>query len=142
MVKGTDRAIVLLPIMPQYAELIRAGSKTIEFRKRGFLQDVSHVVLYETMPIKKITAFFSVEDIVTASPSSLWRRYRTVGGITKCDYDDYYEGSTLATGILIDTVDILDAPVSLSDLGIHAPPRSHRYLSAEQWSHIREGNQS
>ena len=90
MASPTARSVVLLPIQPRYATPILEGLKRVEFRKRAFRREVSHVVVYSSSPVKQVVGFFDILGIDEAPPAQLWRRYSRVGGILREDYDRYF----------------------------------------------------
>ena len=51
---SADSVIAFLPIKPIYANRILEGSKRYEFRRTRLRQDITHVVIYSTSPVKKI----------------------------------------------------------------------------------------
>jgi predicted transcriptional regulator len=132
------RAVVLLPIQPQYATPIMDGTKRVEFRKRGFGREVSHVVVYSSSPVKQVVGFFEILGIEEDSPRRLWRRYAQVGGIDKEDYDRYFSNVPSGVAIKVGSVHVLREPVPLAQLkpGFRAP-QSYAYLSEEDFAWIR-----
>lgn len=125
-----NRRVVLLPIKPEYARKILNGEKKIEFRKRRFAADVQHVIIYASHPVKRIVGFFTIAAIEEASPRTLWRRYRTVGGISYGDFSEYYYNKDTAVGIHVRAVASLANPVSLESIGVYSgAPQSFAYLA-------------
>lgn len=119
-----------MSVHPQYAEAIMDGRKKVEFRKRPLADDVSLVWVYATAPVQRIVGCFAAGPSVTAEPSALWRRFRRVGCIDRIDFDRYYGGSAVGSGIQILSAIRLVAPLSIGDLlpsGI--PPQSFAYVS-------------
>jgi predicted transcriptional regulator len=72
-----------MSIHPEFVRLILNGNKKVEFRKIRFSMNISYVVIYATLPIKKIVGYFEVKNINTASPDELWRSYENIAGIEK-----------------------------------------------------------
>src|SRR5258706_12678388 len=73
----------LLSIKPQFASAILSGNKKYEFRRIIFSRRVDVVVVYVTAPVRKVICEFDVETIISASPSTLWRRTRKNAAIDK-----------------------------------------------------------
>ncbi len=138
MASSSTRSIVLLPILPKYAAPIMEGTKRVEFRKRAFGRQVSHVVVYSSSPVKQVVGFFKILDIDEASPEQLWRRYSQVGGIEKSDFDRYFAQAPRGVAIKVGKVHVLSQPLPLSLLqpGFR-PPQSYAYLSQEVFERIR-----
>jgi predicted transcriptional regulator len=128
---GTTGRVALMAIQPQYSQAILAGEKTVEFRKRALAPDVDTVLIYETAPTQQVVGIFKVDDTVRLAPSSLWRRFGSVGSITRPDFMNYYDTNRTAVGLVVGTVVRLAVPVSLSELRPRpAVPQSFSYLPA------------
>ena len=125
--------MILLAIHPHYAEAILDGRNGVEFRKRGFRRSISHIVIYSTQPVARITGACAVAGIDIDAPDRLWARYAHVSGMTRDAFSDYYASSTVGVGIRIAEARRLPHPLQLTHLGpdVH-PPQSFAYLSAEQ----------
>lgn len=124
--------IVLLPIQPKYVELICSGCKQVEFRKRRFKRNISHIVIYATSPIKQVIGCFKVQRIQEGTPDEIWQKYRLVSCSEEESYHKYYSGKSLAVAIEIDDLHILNRPVSLDFLSKDLkPPQSYYYLPNE-----------
>lgn len=118
-----------MSIRPQFANAILDGTKTVEFRKRALAGDVTRVMIYTTSPVQAVVGEFSVADQVVASPRVLWRRYARVAGIDRAAFFKYFEGTTDAVGILIDTVIQYETPRPLDEVNPGSrPPQSFMYL--------------
>ncbi|GAA1955212.1 ASCH domain protein [Nocardioides panacihumi] len=119
-----------MSIHPQYAQAIMAGTKKVEFRKRRIADDVTHVIVYATAPVSAVVGVFEVSGQTTTTPTSLWRRFKKVAGISRDGFDAYFEGRDSATGITVGDVTVLDEPLCLQgDLGIGRPPQSYQYVN-------------
>ena len=73
----------LLSIRPQYAEAILAGRKRYEFRRTIFRRAVDIVVIYATVPTKRLVAEFVVAGIIAKPVEDLWRATRKYAGIDR-----------------------------------------------------------
>ena len=131
MATKNAQRVVLMSIHPRYAHAILDGRKTIEFRKRPLASDVSHVVVYSTVPDQKILGYFEIDKQVELSPSALWERYGDQGVIEKDLFFSYYEGRKSATGLLVKRVFRWEQPRALRDIDVKTAPQSFQYLSKE-----------
>lgn len=132
MVAPEAARIALMAIRPEYAQAIMQGTKAVEFRRRPLAADVRTVLIYETSPTKQIVGEFTVGEVVIASPSELWRKFRGVGGITEEAFTAYYVEASKGAAITISKVKSYDVPVKLSDLNSQpAVPQSFCYLDAD-----------
>ena len=128
---------VLISIHPKYVDLISAGKKKIEFRKRSFSHPVKRFVVYSTAPVSKVVGFFDVDSIVCDSPQKLWETYAAVGGIEQNDYFDYYANKSMAVGIRIKNYSPLSNSFNIKMLNT-TPPQSYKYLTDREFDLVRD----
>lgn len=122
-----------MSIKPEFAGAILSGDKVVEFRKRPVAADVSHVLIYATMPVGALLGWFAVQEQKTMSPTRLWSTFCKVGGISKSRFFEYYDQREYGTGILVESVGQFPAPVSLAELDTTLrPPQSFQYLTTAQ----------
>ena len=77
---------IILSIKPKYAELILAGSKTVEFRRVWAIESVDTIVIYASTPIQKLLGIVKVTEVVKAKPATLWSYCsKRGGGLTKTE---------------------------------------------------------
>lgn len=126
-----------MSIHPRYARAILEGRKTVEFRKRRLADDVTHVVIYATVPDRAVVGYFTVEGQETSTPASLWGQFHDRGVIDENDFFAYYAGRDRATGIRVGTATRLRQPLSLTqDLGVAHPPQSFQYLPSDRFAKV------
>ena len=126
---------VLFSIRPKYAKKIFDGTKTIELRKvkPKRLMQGGLVLVYVSSPVKSLIGAFKVKKIEEGAPSEMWEKVKKNAGISKNEFDAYYQNSTSGVAIYIDNVWTLPQPIELSALrnsleGFY-PPQSFRYTS-------------
>lgn len=125
--------VALMSIHPEFAEAIVSGRKCVEFRKRPVADDVSHILIYATLPVGSLVGWFHVEGQTTEPPTRLWTRFRQVGGISRARFFAYYSDRGIGTGIKVAKAGRFSSPVPLADFGsIIRPPQSFQYLTPEQ----------
>jgi predicted transcriptional regulator len=126
---------VLLSIKPKYADLILAGSKRVEFRRSWAAQNVSKIVLYSSSPIQKIVGTVEVDEVVVASPASLWRTCVEMGGgLTREELRAYFAGKSQGVAVLLgNVVNFVKHVEPLDVLGNFVPPQSFRYLHVDEY---------
>lgn len=123
--------VALMSIHPEYVDAILAGTKRVEFRKRPIADDVTHVIVYATAPVSAVVGAFTVENQSTATPSSLWKTFATVAGITRSGFFSYFADRPHGVGIQVGQVLAPPEPLSLTEhLGVIRPPQSFQYLAA------------
>jgi predicted transcriptional regulator len=127
--------VLLLSIRPIYSEKIFSGEKQVELRRtRPSVREGDLVLVYTSSPSCELTGAFVVGSVEAGTPKTLWEKVRPECGITKAQYDDYFQGAEKAYGIRIERAWRLDAPVKLAKLrrrsvGFH-PPQSYRYFDS------------
>jgi predicted transcriptional regulator len=129
--------MLLLSIRPQYVEKILSGQKLVELRKRKpRSQPADWLAIYECAPTMALVAIAQVADVDVCSPRCLWGNVKTVAGVTKKEFDAYFENADQAVGIRLAQVVELARPILLAELRIawpkFNPPQGFIYLSEER----------
>jgi len=132
--------VALLSVKPHYANAILNGKKKVEFRKRKFGRAVSHVVIYATAPIMRIVGWFKVGLLHELSPENLWRKFSTVGGISRDDFRAYYSGVSSGVAIDVTAAQPLRKPLALTRISSSPPPQSYSYLPASVLALIKRSD--
>lgn len=121
---------VLISIHPEHIANILSGTKVFEYRKVMPTQDVSHLVLYCTAPMKRIVAIAEVTDVMVGAPARIWTKTVYGGGISRQFYRDYFAGQRRAGAFALGNVYALPKPLELSKLSsCKFPPQSFCYLN-------------
>lgn len=133
MSKHEEPWALLLSIRPEFATKIFHGTKRVELRRvRPRLKKGHGVLVYVSSPAKELQGAFEVQEVVEGSPQQLWRQVGSQSGVTRAEFDAYFEGATTAYGIRIRRVWELDRPQSLTSLRRRlpkfAPPQSYQYI--------------
>lgn len=132
MASAATGRVALFSIHPHYAEAILSGTKTVEFRRTPIADDVTHVVVYATAPMKMVVGIFEVDEVEALTPASAWRKYSAVGAIDPGAFDAYYSGAAKAHVIKVRRVQRLVSPVPLAQIDPSLrPPQSFQYLDAD-----------
>ncbi len=133
MITADPAKALLLSIHPRYTELILAGSKTIELRKRQpRVPSGTLVVMYASQPTCALVGAFVLRGVVNRPPTKLWSEHGSQTGVSKETFERYYADHECAYGLLVGEVMPVEHEVSLATLrrrwrGFH-PPQSYRYL--------------
>ena len=129
MAQRKPASTVLMSIRPAFALLIMDGSKTVEFRKRPFHEDVRDVIVYASRPISAVVGRFRVASIDVDVKTNLWQRYGVNGAVKRDWFRHYYRNSSTGVAIKVGDVRPLAHPMPLKALGIDAkPPQSFMYV--------------
>jgi predicted transcriptional regulator len=114
--------------------MIFAGTKTVELRRSRPKISVGDLVLvYVSSPTKELQGAFEVGKMISAAPSTLWRKVGKQSGITRTEFLNYFRGKTKAHGLVIKRAWKLSGSIGLSTLrrrkGGFRPPQSFHYIS-------------
>ena len=136
----------LISIYPEYAKLIKRGSKKYEFRKliaKKSLQNIlkeKYIAVYETSPTSAITMVISVDEVLIDGISNLWSKYGKHSGVDESYFRDYYKDRTKGVAIKIKKVFLIKNPIKIVKIrSIYPnfnPPQNFYSLNEEQYPFI------
>jgi predicted transcriptional regulator len=129
-----NRKYLFISIKEKYVNQILNGSKRIELRKSRPSVDVGdHVIIYCTSPIKAIVGTAKVENVISYTPSEMWRLNSKSLGINRKEYFEYYSKSDKAIGIVLSDVEKLSFSICLSliksQMPKFTPPQTYKYFN-------------
>lgn len=125
-------AALLLSLKPRFADAIFSGTKRFELRRvKPRLSAGDLIIAYVTVPRCKVEGAFEVSQVLAMPPRALWQAVREAAGVTKEEFDTYFEGTELGFAIEIRKVWRM-APVTLATMRRLRlrPPQSYQYLDA------------
>ena len=128
---------LLMSLRPCFAELIFAGLKQVELRRR-FSEFVEgrQVFIYVSSPERILRGGFRAEQVLKGSPESIWQKVSSGAGIDRPEFDAYYQGSHVAYAMKIAELWEFSTPIRLqtlkNQLGCFSAPQSWRYLKANE----------
>lgn len=125
---------IVLSIKPKYAELILAGTKTVEFRRAWAAEKVEMIAIYASAPIQKLVGIVQVSDIIRAKPTKLWGYCsKRGGGLSKSELTAYFNGKDTGVAVLLQDAKRfaqgIDPKRVIKDF---SPPQSFRYMTATE----------
>ncbi|MEY7971074.1 ASCH domain-containing protein [Saccharomonospora xinjiangensis] len=133
---------LLLSLRPRFANAILEGTKTVELRRtRVSAPPGTLLVLYASSPVMAVVGVATLADRDTASPTAIWRRYRSKLGLSRAEFADYLTGVAHATALTIAAPRALTEPLTLTWLRTHSafqPPQSYRYIAPTDPSPLTE----
>jgi len=123
---------LLISIKPRYADMIFDGTKTVELRRQApKMAAGDQMIIYVSSPRMELAGSAKITGIQSDTPQKMWRKISQISGITKAEFDKYFEGATQAVAIEIEEAQKFLKPLALEDLkkkhGIQ-PPQSFRYV--------------
>ncbi|MBY5736409.1 ASCH domain-containing protein [Rhizobium leguminosarum] len=106
----------IISIRPQFVQAIVSGAKTVEVRRRiPPIQVGTALWIYATLPVGAVVAVAVATQIFRGHPDELWTSFGARTGITKEDFDSYFEGTE--SGVCIDLGHVREiSPVPISQL--------------------------
>ena len=119
---------ILLSIKPIYVEKILNKTKRFEFRTKAAKQDVNKIIIYETMPTKKVVAEAEIKEVLKMKPEDLWEYTKKYAGCSKEYFDLYFKNRDVAYAYVLGNITIYDKAKDLSKFGVKAAPQSFVYL--------------
>lgn len=101
---GRKKDLVILSIKPEYSSQIINGTKLVEFRKSIFNTNIKKVLIYSSSPSRKAIGLMIINGIDKDTPQNLWNAYKSVGGISKDKFFEYFKGKSEGYAIQIEKV--------------------------------------
>ena len=80
---------IIISINPEHVKNIINGSKKYEYRTKAAKSDVNKILIYETVPVKKVVAEVDILEVIMLPPEELWNQTKLFSGITKEFFDEY-----------------------------------------------------
>ncbi len=132
------RKSLFISIKPRYAAMIFSGTKTVELRRtEPRVGKGDKMIVYVSSPKMQVTGQCTVAEVEKDTPKKLWLRIRDKAGVTKEEFDDYFDGASQAIAIHVRKPKMFGTPVGLGSLRDDfslQPPQSFRYVEAGDWA--------
>ena len=90
-------------------------------------KDINKLIIYETMPIKKVVAEAEIIEVLALEPNALWEKTKEFSGITKNFFDYYFKNRKVAYAYKPGTIKVYDESKSLAEFGLKTAPQSFVY---------------
>jgi predicted transcriptional regulator len=131
------KTILLISLHQDHMLNIFSGKKRVELRKiRPRVTHGDLVVLYVTRPLKALVGSFEVAKVLEGPPERLWRKVGTSSGVTRSQFDSYYDGSSYGYGIMVKNPSAFPKSLSLADIRRvwtkFFPPQGYKYLNQDE----------
>ena len=120
---------IVISINPEHVKNIINGTKKFEYRTRAAKQDVNKIIIYETVPVKKIVAEAEIIEILAMNPNDLWNETKKFSGISKEFFDRYFKNKKIAYAYRLGNVKVYDEPKELYEFGLKNAPQSYAYVN-------------
>ncbi len=126
---------ILISIKPKYTDLILAGTKQVELRKRSArLLPGTRILIYSTSPCKALVGEAFISFVATKSLGALFSQYGVLACVTRDEFEAYYASDVEGVALGLESVTRYSEPVGLDRLrelqdGFR-PPQSYMRASA------------
>jgi predicted transcriptional regulator len=117
--------------------MIFAGQKKAELRRicpRVSSGDLA--LVYVSSPLKELQGAFEVAKVISASPSTLWRKVGKKSKLSRSEFLEYFRGRAVAHALIIKRAWKLPVPLRLTALrkrkGGFRPPQNFHYLNRNE----------
>jgi predicted transcriptional regulator len=132
-----DEPALFLSLRPRFADLLLSGRKSIELRRiRPSVAEGATVLLYASSPKMTLVGRAQVAEVQVGDIDQIWRQHGPETGISRREYENYFEGLDQAVAIKLVNIRRLKRPRPLEDLRSQLagfqPPQSYRYLDSAQ----------
>lgn len=130
--------LVLLSLLPRYAEKIAAGTKKVEFRRSWTPEMVSVLALYATAPSSRLIGATSVRAVIQGSPTALWHlSQKHGGGVSRRELYEYFKGKKNGFALLLGEVELFEPSINLKQQASDfRAPQSFRFLLPEEFEQM------
>jgi predicted transcriptional regulator len=133
----SDCPDILISLRPVYTRAILDGRKTVELRRRAVRAEIgARVWLYSKAPKARLEGSARIERIEEKAVRGLWLRYSRNVGISRAEFDAYFEGCNTGCAIVLTRVQAVHPAVDLDtirkQIGNFHPPQFFKRLKAKE----------
>lgn len=119
---------ILISIKKEYVDRIISGQKKYEFRTRVAKSDISELIIYCTIPTKKIVAEAEILEILELPKEEMWKYTQEFAGISKESFMKYFSKNKISYAYKLGKITIYEQVKDLNEYGIKHAPQSFVYL--------------
>lgn len=119
---------ILISIKKEYVDRIISGEKRYEFRKRVAKNDINKLIIYCTIPTKRVVAEAEIMDIIELSKEDMWNQTKEFAGINKEDFMKYFEKNNTAFAYKLGKITVYEHEKELIEYGVKFAPQSFIYI--------------
>lgn len=117
-----ERRAALLSVRPQLAEALLNGEKGVEFRRvRLPLSPGDLVYVYSISPVQAVIGTFACGEITEAKPTTLWRKYARIAGVSRTELMEYFRGAERGCAIMVSEPHRWNPPMTLAQIKSKIP---------------------
>jgi predicted transcriptional regulator len=136
-VSGSADRVMVLSIHPRHVEKILEGTKSVELRRtRPLVAPGQPVAIYATLPSGALVATCRISGVQAGSPASIWRSVGSDTGLTRAEFDEYFDGADSAIALHLEAVTALVGKITLEDLRANGrrfqPPQTWHFFDRQR----------
>ena len=136
-----SRPALVMSLQPRYAELLLAGVKTLELRRRPPPEAEGRLVfVYVSSPVRAVGGAFRIGRVRSGTPDELWHWAEGRAGVTRAEYDAYFDGTDTAHALELTHAAAYADPPGLAALrerfGKFTVPQSWRRATAAELAYF------
>ncbi len=91
---------ILISLDVRHATNILEGRKFVEFRRRTMnVKPGATIWIYAKLPVGSVVGRAMVVAVRTQAPSTLWRKFGPVSGLSRGEFFEYFEGVQQGTAL-------------------------------------------
>lgn len=98
----------------------------------AFSKNVKIMLLYATSPVKQIVGEAGIAGVIRYTPQMIWNLTKELSGISKKEFDLYYQNTEYAVAYKLVGVKRYNKPKLLKDFNINKAPQSFIYLKEDK----------
>ena len=121
---------IVISINPEHVKNIINGTKKYEYRTKAAKKDIDKIIIYETVPVKRIVAEAEIVEVLMMKPDELWEKTKEKSGTKKIFFDNYFENRKIAYAYKLGKVKVYATPKTLEEFGLKAAPQSYVYVNS------------
>jgi predicted transcriptional regulator len=129
---------IILSIRPEYVKRIVEGAKQVELRRvcPKQIHSGTLVLIYASSPIQAIVGAFKVDYVIQKPLQELWELVQNHAGVTRQEFDLYFQGVSNGVGIFFSETWTMENPVKLQQIQQKvegfSPPQGFRYITKQE----------
>lgn len=113
----SDKQHILISLASRHADKIFSGQKQVELRRRPMsVMPGATVWIYVKLPVGSIVGRARVEAVHALSPTSLWRRFGWMSGLSRQEFFAYFAGVEKGFALVLEGAQRLRKSLSLEAL--------------------------
>lgn len=112
-----NRENILISLENRHAENIFSGQKQVELRRRRMRIAPGTIAwVYVKLPVGSLVGRVTIGAVHTSAPSTLWRRFGSLSGLTRKEFLEYFYGVTDGFVFVLENAQRLRSSLSLNRL--------------------------